>query len=122
MDEHAARAIEVRAHGDVPVVLVHAVGHGVGERVLLRVDFAALDHGDPRLEIGRHRHRAKQLESLHVDVVGLEPDAHSFQVRARAHGPQPVGEVPEAVVPVAEHAVVDAAFDFLRQKRTERTV
>src|SRR3954470_12080163 len=62
MQEDRSRDIEVIAQRVKAMKLVHAVGHGVRERVLLRVYGASGDHLDRLGEVHAHRHRAQKLE------------------------------------------------------------
>ena len=122
MQENRPRNVEVVGHGVKAVKLVHAVGHGVGERVLLGVDDAGLDPVDRLGQIHAQRHAAEQREGARLDLARQHADAHVLEVRRRVHGAQAVRDLAEAVLEPAEDAVVHALLDLVAEKTAERAV
>ena len=114
MQEDRPRHIEVRGERVEFMKLVHAVGDGVGERVLLRIERAGLDLGDRLGEVQPHRHGAEQFEGAFLHVTRQHADVHALHVGRRVDRAQPVGDVAEAVLEPAEDAVVDALLGFAR--------
>src|SRR5205814_10438367 len=62
--------------------------------------------------------------SLHdaLPISRQHADAHARQVVRRAHRPQPIGELAEAVLEPAEDAVVHALFDLAGEVSAELAV
>ncbi len=97
------------------VELVHAIGDRVGERIFLRIQSAGLDHGDGFGEVHAQRDGAEQFEGALMDLARQHADAHAFEVGGQMHGPEPVGDVAEAVLEPAEDAVADALFGLAHE-------
>jgi hypothetical protein len=122
MKEERPRNVKVVRQRVKLVKLVHAIGHGVGERILLRVERAGLDHRDRFGEVHAQRRRADQLESAAVNFTRQDTDLHACHVGRHMNGPQCVGDVTEAVLEPAEDAVVAALLGLAHQVFTERPV
>src|SRR5262245_20957270 len=122
MQENRARDVEVVAQRVEAVKLVHAIGDGVGERILLRVDTAGFDHLDRLRQIHAHRCRAETLERACLPLARQHADAEPLQIGGRVHRPHPVGDMAEAVLEPAEDAVVHALLDLAGKHASERAV
>ena len=70
MQEDRPRDVEMVGDGMEFVEFVHAVGHGVCERVFLCVDRASLDGGDRFGQIPAQRHGAEQFELCACTSLG----------------------------------------------------
>jgi len=69
-----------------------------------------------------HRLGAEQLEAAGVDLAVEDAQPHAGEIGGRAHRPQRIRNMPEAVLEKAEHAAVHLDFDVLRKKRAEGAV
>ena len=90
MQKDRPRNVEVVGDGVEAMKFVHAVGHGVGERIFLRIDGAGLDAGDRLGQIPAQRDGAEELERPRLHLARQHADAHAFEIGRRAHRPQPV--------------------------------
>ena len=79
MEKNRSRDVEVIAQRMEAMEVVHAVGHGVGERVFLRVDRAGLDHLDRLGEVHAHRRRAQQFERSFLHLARQHTDAQPLK-------------------------------------------
>src|SRR5215475_9717438 len=77
VQEDRPRYVEVAGERVEGMELVHAVGHRVGERVLLRVYGAGLDAGDCLGEVAAQRLGAEQRKGFRLDVARQHADAHA---------------------------------------------
>jgi hypothetical protein len=90
MHEDRPGDVEVVAQRVEAVELVHAVGHGVGQRIFLRVDAAGGDPLDRLGQVHPHRHRAQELEGALLHLARQHADAQPRKVGRPVHGPYPV--------------------------------
>ena len=86
--EDRPRDVEVIAQRVKAMKLVHAIGHGVRERVLLRIDGAGGDHPDRLGEVHAHRYRAQQFEGPRLHLAWQHANCQACEIRGqvqRAH-------------------------------------
>jgi hypothetical protein len=74
---HAAGAERAARQGQVAMELVDAVGHEVGEWILLGVDLTPAEHPHPLPEVRAHGHGPESAEVALVGPTRLEPDAEA---------------------------------------------
>jgi len=72
------------------VEFVHAISHGVGERVLLGVERTGLDTGDGLGQIATHRDGAQEFECPRLHLARQHADAHPLEVSGHTHAPHAV--------------------------------
>ena len=101
------------------VKFVNAIGHGIGERIFLRVQRAGFDHGDGLGQVHGHRHGAEQIERAPLDLARQHADLHALEIGGQMHRSQPVGDMAEAVLEPAENAEVELLLGLARKERAE---
>src|SRR5271169_6107508 len=122
MEEYRPRYVEVVGDRVEMMKLMHTIGRGVGERILLRVDGAGLDGRDRFGQIPAQWDGAQKLERPCLHLARQHADTHALKVRRRAHAPQPVRNMPKAILEIAEDAVIHAFLDLGRKEMTKRAV
>src|SRR6202034_4584421 len=94
------------------VEFVHAIGHGIGEWVLLGVEGAGLDAGDRLGQIAAHWHGAEQFEGPGLYFARQYADAHILEIRRHLDAAQAIRDLAKAVLVPAEDAVIHARLDL----------
>ena len=78
--------------------------------------------GDGFGQIAAYRDGAEQFECSGLHLARQHADAHAFEIARRVNGPQPIGDVAEAVLEPAEDTVVDALFYLGGEEAPKATV
>jgi hypothetical protein len=101
---------------------MNAVGDGIGERIFLRVDGAGLDRRNRLGQIPAQRNGAEEIERPGLHLARQDANAHAFEIGRHMQGAQTIRDVAEAVLEIAEDAIVHPRFDPLGQIFAERAV
>src|SRR5215510_14757592 len=94
---------------------MNAVGDGVRERVLLRVDFPRLDGRERFREIHDARLGPEELERPFLDLAWQHADAEPFHIVGYVNGSHAIRHVPEPVLEVTNDAKARLRLDPRRQ-------
>src|SRR6266850_2299648 len=105
------REVEVIRRAVEAMVLVHAVGDGIREWILLgiqRTGFYGVDHFR---QVHDSWGGAQQLEGPYLHLAGEHANRHAFHVGGRVNRPEAIRDMTKAVFEVAENSIVHARFD-----------
>ena len=105
-DEDRPRDVKVAGQRVEGMIFVRAIGHGIGERIFLRVDLAGDDQRQRFGQIEPLRHGTEKLEGALLDLARQHADGHAGEIGGRAHRAQPVRDVAKAVLEPADDPVI----------------
>src|SRR5215510_15870125 len=122
VQEDRPRDVEMAGERVKAMEFVHAIGHGVRQRIFLRIDRSGRDRGDRLGEVEPHRHCAQKLEGLRLHLARQHANAQPAKVGGCMDGACPIGDMAEAVLEKAEDAIADAVLDCPGERCAELAV